>query len=100
MQRLSTRNFHNVPPDGTEGAPRAPTNENLVFGMLAADSTNAAVNWRDYGRSRWQLSNKTTPIAGVHVRGRSTYFAAREVASGPSFVVPQCSNISAIEGSA
>jgi len=22
------------------------------------DGTNAAVNWRDYGRSRWQLSEK------------------------------------------
>jgi hypothetical protein len=46
-----------------------------------ADGTNAAVNWRDYGRSRWQLSDKITTIAGVHVRGRSTYFAAREAGS-------------------
>jgi hypothetical protein len=33
---------------------------------------------------RWQLSNKITTIAGVHVRGRSTYFAAREAGFGPS----------------
>jgi hypothetical protein len=45
-----------------------------------AGGTNAAVNWRDSGRSRWQLSDKITTIAGVHVRVRSTYFAMREAA--------------------
>jgi hypothetical protein len=43
-----------------------------------ADGTNDAVNGRDYGRSRWQLSEKITTSAGVHVRGRSTYFAVQE----------------------
>ena len=37
--------------------------------MFAAASTNAAVGWRDYSRSRWQLSEKITTIAGIHVRG-------------------------------
>jgi hypothetical protein len=32
--------------------------------------------------SRWQLSDKITTIADVHVRGRSTYFAPREAARG------------------
>jgi hypothetical protein len=27
------------------------------------DGTDTAVNWRDYGGTRWQLSNETTPIA-------------------------------------
>ena len=58
--------------------------QDLFSEYLPADGTNAAVNWRDYGRSRWQLSDKITTIAGVHVRGRSTYFAAREAAIGPS----------------
>jgi hypothetical protein len=30
------------------------------------------LNSRDFGTSRWQLSDKITTIAGVHVRGRST----------------------------
>jgi hypothetical protein len=37
---------------------------------------------------RWQLSNKITTIAGVHLRGvplgRSPYLAAQEAACGPS----------------
>jgi hypothetical protein len=41
--------------------------------------------------------NKTTPIAGVHVRGRSSNFAAREAGYGPSLHSPQCSIIPAIE---
>jgi hypothetical protein len=55
----------------------------LNLGMLPAAGTHAAVNWRDYGRSRWQLSDKITTIAGVHVRGPSSYFAARETVCGP-----------------
>jgi hypothetical protein len=56
----------------------APANELLQFAEYSpADGTDAAVNWRDYGRSRWQLSEKITTIGGVHGRGRSTYFAAR-----------------------
>jgi hypothetical protein len=78
--------------------PLAPTKAVLQFSDCSpADSTNAAVNWRDYGRSRWQLSHKITTIAGVHVRGRSTYFATREAASGPSIHLPQRSIIPAIE---
>jgi hypothetical protein len=48
-----------------------------------ADGTSAAANKWDLGTSRWQLSEKITTIAGVHVRGRSSYFAAREAAPGP-----------------
>jgi hypothetical protein len=48
-----------------------------------ADGINAAINWRGHGRSRWQLSDKITAIAGVHVRGRSIYFAVREAGCGP-----------------
>jgi hypothetical protein len=34
----------------------APANDVLQFLKWSpADGTNAAVNWRDYGRSRWQL---------------------------------------------
>jgi hypothetical protein len=33
--------------------------------------------------SRWRLSDNITTIAGVHVRGRSTYIAAREAGIGP-----------------
>ena len=37
---------------------------------MPADSTSAAhCNDRDFGTSRWQLSNKTTPLAGVYGRG-------------------------------
>jgi hypothetical protein len=42
------------------------------------------LNWRDCGGPRWQLPDKITMIAGVHVRGRSTFFALREAGSGPS----------------
>jgi hypothetical protein len=39
----------------------APANEVLQFVIVSpADGTNAAVNWRDYGRSRWQLSDDGT----------------------------------------
>ena len=61
------------------------TVQNLFSEYLPADGTNAAVNWQDYGTSRWQLWNKITTIAGVHVRGRSSYFAAREAGYGPHF---------------
>jgi hypothetical protein len=65
--------------------PRAPTKCQINFSECSpAAGTNAAVNWRDYGRSRWQLSDKITTIAGIHVRGRSTYFAEREAGCGPS----------------
>jgi hypothetical protein len=30
----------------------------LLFLPSPADGTNAAVNWRDYGMSRWQLCTK------------------------------------------
>jgi hypothetical protein len=45
----------------------------LILECSPADGTNAAVNWRDYGRSRWQLSEKITTIADAHVRGLSTF---------------------------
>jgi hypothetical protein len=88
MQRLSTGKFHHVPLFPTTGE-RHPIDRvrrpsaKLISECSPADSTNAAVNWLDYGRSRWQISDKITTIAGVHVRGRSSYFAAREAGSGP-----------------
>jgi hypothetical protein len=39
---------------------------------LPADGINAAVNWQDYGGSRWQLFNKTTPIDGAR-KGRDAW---------------------------
>jgi hypothetical protein len=30
-----------------------------------ADGTNAAVNWRDYGRPRWQLADETIAVPDV-----------------------------------
>jgi hypothetical protein len=62
---------------------RGKTDQDLFSEYLPADGTNAAVNWRDYGRPRWQLSDQNTPIAGLPGRGRSTNFAAREAGSGP-----------------
>jgi hypothetical protein len=50
---------------------------------LPAAGTNAAVNWRDYGRSRWQLSEKIYTDCRRSRKGRSSYFAAREAARGP-----------------
>ena len=38
--------------------------------MPAAD-TNAAVNWQDFGTSRWQLALKATPISRGAGRGGS-----------------------------
>jgi hypothetical protein len=49
---------------------RGKTDRDLFSEYLPADGINAAVNWRGHGRSRWQLSDKTTTIAGVHVRER------------------------------
>jgi hypothetical protein len=74
------------------------TVQNLFSEYLPADGTDAAVNWQDYGTSRWQLWNKITTIAGVHVRGRSSHFhfAAREAGSGPSLHSLQRSIIPAI----
>jgi hypothetical protein len=37
--------------------------------IVPADGTNAAFNWRDYGRPRWQLSVKITPISNARERG-------------------------------
>jgi hypothetical protein len=34
---------------------RGKTDRDLFSEHLAADGTKAAVYWRDYGRSRWQL---------------------------------------------
>jgi hypothetical protein len=49
----------------------APANDVLQFLKWSpADGTSAAVNWRDYGRSRWQLRKETTPIAGVPGRAK------------------------------
>jgi hypothetical protein len=58
MQKLSSvGKFHDVPPDERER--RASRVQNRCSECLPADGTTAAVNWRDYGRSRWQLSNKS-----------------------------------------
>jgi hypothetical protein len=46
-----------------EGAGR-PENELLQFqNCPPADGITAAVNWRDHGMSRWQLSDETTSPA-------------------------------------
>jgi hypothetical protein len=47
-----------------------PTFSQFQFSECApADGANAAVDWRDYGGSRQQLSNKTTLIARARGRG-------------------------------
>jgi hypothetical protein len=38
---------------------------NRVSECSPADSTNAAVNWRDFGMSRWQLSGKSYRIWSI-----------------------------------
>jgi hypothetical protein len=45
--------------------------KNLFSEYLPADGTTAAFNWRDYGRSRWQLSDQDNPFAGMP--GRCPY---------------------------
>lgn len=44
----------------------------MILDYLPADGTIAAVDWRYYGRSRWQLSDETTPIDGACGRGATT----------------------------
>jgi hypothetical protein len=60
VTRLTTASMRRVGADATRKSDR-----DLFSEYLPADGTNAAVNWRDYGRSRWQLSDKITTIAGV-----------------------------------
>ena len=38
--------------------------------MMPADSIAAAATKQDFGTSRWQLSNKTTPGCGCTQKGR------------------------------
>src|ERR1700730_15960752 len=54
-----------VPSDMNAGdaAPRRVADQDLFSEYLPADGTNAAVNWRDYGRSRWQLFDHATSLA-------------------------------------
>jgi hypothetical protein len=66
---------------------------------------NAAVNWRDYGRSRWQLSEKSTPNSDALGRGNSgeipqSCFAAREAGCGPPRKPPSAAVASANWGTA
>jgi hypothetical protein len=50
------------------------TAQKLFSEYLPAAGTSAAVNWRDYGRSRWQLSEKSTPNSDASGRGDSEGF--------------------------
>ena len=64
--------------------PLAPTKAMLQFSDCSpADGMNAAFKFTGL-RQAPLAALKYTPIAGVHVRGRSSYFAAREAGSGPS----------------
>jgi hypothetical protein len=45
-------------------------------GRLPADGTNAAAEKSDFGTSRWQLSDKTTPFA-VRSEGGAMSFAVQ-----------------------
>jgi hypothetical protein len=62
---LMERAFHDGLPimaaDDLAGRPST----KLIFGMSPAASTNAAVNWRDYGRSRWQPAEKVTTMRAL-----------------------------------
>jgi hypothetical protein len=70
-------------------APMAAANEVLQFVIVSpADGTNAAVNWRDYGRSRWQLLDKLQRLPASH-KGRSTYFAVQEREALPTILFLQ-----------
>jgi hypothetical protein len=59
-----------------KGADRPANNVLQFLKWSPAAGTNAAVNWRDCGMSRWQLSNKITTIAAVHVRGAFLLFCS------------------------
>jgi hypothetical protein len=60
--------------------------------FLPADGNNAAVNWRGYGMSRWQLDDKATSLGASCERGAMTGLwpdaeiaAMQQISSAPRF---------------
>jgi hypothetical protein len=70
----------------TANAVREPATSEYGVLLSLADGTSAAAHKRDFGTSRWQLSNEITSPPGVGERGDSAGSCpATEVARGPTF---------------
>jgi hypothetical protein len=88
MQKSTPGNFHGVPlcDTGQRHAidrVRQALSE-IIWKCWPAAGTNAVVNWRDYGRSRWQLCNHVTNLAECLKRG-----ATVATASAPDVIRPR-----------